>query len=77
MVSLNYRIHCFWGFGTAVNSKSKIFDSTHFLPDEAVSNALGSRTDVSAAAKKTKREEATTRKSTMIRNFGKGNFVSV
>jgi len=76
MVSLNYRLNFYWGFGTAVNSKSRIFDSTHFLPDEAVSNALGSRTDVSAAAKKTKREQETMRKSKMIRNLRKGNFVT-
>jgi len=76
MVSLNYRLHFYWGFGTAVNSKSKIFDSTHFLSDDAVSDALGSRTDVSAAAKTTKREHDTMRNSKMTRNLRKGNFVT-
>ena len=73
MVSLNYRLHFYWGFGPAVFSNNKIFDRTHFLPDEAVSSALGSRTDVSAAAKKTKREQETKCKSKKLRNLRNGN----
>ena len=73
MVPLNYRLHFYWGFGPAVNSKSKIFDRTHFLPDEAVSNALGSRTDASSAAKKLKREAETERKSKKMCNLRRGN----
>ena len=73
MVPLNYRLHFYWGFGTAVTSKSKIFDRTHFLPDEAVSNALGSRTDASSAAKKLKREAETERKSKKMCNLRRGN----
>ena len=60
MVPLNYRLHFYWGFGPAVNSKSKIFDRTHFLPDEAVSSALGCRTDASSAAKRLKVNSAFT-----------------
>ena len=72
-VPLNYRLHFYWGFGPAVTSnKSKIFDSTHFLPDEAVIAALGARTVMASIAKKTKRERADELKNMKIANLKRG-----
>jgi hypothetical protein len=53
----NMRLHFYFGFGDAVDSNNAIFDTTHYVPIQAIENAIASRT-VIATHKKRKRKEA-------------------
>lgn len=53
----NMRLHFYFGFGDAVDSNNAIFDATHYVPIEAIENAIAPRTAI-VNHKKRQRKEA-------------------
>jgi len=68
--ALNYRLHFYFGFGAAVESNNKIFDTTHFPPAQALKNAVGVKGVKGSEVKKAKKES---QKDSFKRNLCQGN----